>query len=368
MLRPGTPSTKKPPGQGLHPEKGSPTKPTLNEKRSQDTGQTNLETTQTSSSGSKTYNSSGQNAAAHNRDAQRVVRTVPAWVRTIDEDDENLHEIAQLLPHIPPDIQIAQHNHSPSSVPKLKPDPPRGRLYDHQRERIPPLPSGSVRETGSRWKAFTDASAYPAITAEGGEIVTEEWLIQNGPDYSRPWLAGEHEGGDPEKGIRLFRVKRRAWYIRVQRTVLRNPLVPMIIRLNVFSFSALALGLASVIHHETDKENNKAQETPSTNMAIIVDAIAMVYLLYITYDEYSGKPLGLRSASAKMRLILLDLFFIVFDSANLSLSFEAVEGEACQRAAGYKEDHICNLQRGLASVLFVALVAWLLTFAISVLR
>lgn len=95
-------------------------------------------------------------------------------------------------------------------------------------------------------------------------------------------------------------------------------------------------------------------------MAIVVDAVALAYLLYITYDEYSGKPLGLRPAKAKMRLIFLDLFFIVFDSANLSLAFEVIEGGCDSR--------VCNQQKALASVLLIALIAWLLTFSISVMR
>lgn len=103
-------------------------------------------------------------------------------------------------------------------------------------------------------------------------------------------------------------------------------------------------------------------------MAIIVDAIALVYLFYITYDEYSGKPLGLRSAKAKMRLIFLDLFFIVFDSANLSLAFGAVLDSDAACDQGALNPGICQRQTGLASVLLIALIAWLLTFSVSVLR
>lgn len=279
------------------------------------------------------------------------------------------------MPPIPPEIQVAQHNHSPAAKHLFKPEPPRGRLYEHQRESIPPFPHDTITETGSRWKAFATASAYPALPIEGGEVVTEDWLVQNGPDYSRPWLAGDDENGDPEKNaMHMFRVKRRAWYVRAQRTVLRNPLLPMIIRMNVWVYSAVALGLAGSIHHLTDKDPS-VNSTPSTDMAIIVDIIAMVYLLYITYDEYSGKPLGLRPAKAKMRLIFLDLFFIVFDSANLSLAFEAIRSESChpdldKSSALYTTltRQICSRQKGLASVLLIALIAWLLTFAISVLR
>ena len=136
----------------------------------------------------------------------------------------------------------------------------------------------------------------------------------------------------------------------------------MVIRMNVWSFSAVALALACSIHHMTDR-NISSGNIASTNMAIVVDAVALVYLLYITYDEYSGKPLGLRPAKAKMRLIFLDLFFIVFDSANLSLAFESIEG-----GCSIHDPKICSLQKTLASVLLIALIAWLLTFSISVMR
>lgn len=110
-------------------------------------------------------------------------------------------------------------------------------------------------------------------------------------------------------------------------------------------------------------------------MAIIVDAVALFYLVYITWDEYSSKPLGLRSPVSKARLILLDIFFIVFDSANLSLAFETLSSPqgACTDArinheVVPKNDKMCDRQKALSSVLLIALIAWLMTFSISVLR
>lgn len=204
--------------------------------------------------------------------------------------------------------------------------------------------------------------------------MSQDWLVQHGPDYSRPWLAGA-EDGDPEKGNGgMFRPqkRRRAWYEVFARTILRSPLVPLIIRMVVFGFSMVALALACSIYRVTPhnnrgpsassvNQNNSVHTTPSTMMAIVVDAVAMIYLIGITYDEYSGKPLGLRPPSTKMRLILLDLFFIVFDSANLSLAFEALgDNTSC--------GSVCDQQRSLASVLLIALIAWLMTFSISVMR
>lgn len=227
------------------------------------------------------HHTSGSNAVANDRAAQRIVRTIPSWVHTLDEEDEDVLAAAHYLPHTPAGALIAQHNNATTNGLNGQPRPIRGRLYDHG-----PLARDALRESESRWRAFASSSAYPTISAEGGEIVSEEWLEQNGPDYSRPWLAGASDG-DPEKdpaGLYRFRAKRRAWYIRAQRTVLRNPIVPMIIRMNVWAFSAVALALACSIHHITDK-TGRSGNIASTNMAIAVDAVALVYLLYITYDE-----------------------------------------------------------------------------------
>jgi hypothetical protein len=158
-----------------------------------------------------------------------------------------------------------------------------------------------------------------------------------------------------------------------QRTLLRNPIIPLVFRLIIWFFSLIALALGGSIFHISEKEG--FSQRPSTLMAITVDIIALVYILYITYDEYTGKPLGLRSPKAKMRLILLDLFFIVFDSANLSLAFDALSDVrwSCKDADGLggatpRNRPLCVRQGALSSVLLVALVAWIITFSISVLR
>ena len=198
--------------------------------------------------------------------------------------------------------------------------------------------------------------------------VDEEWLIQNGADYSQPWLAGAGEEDANMNVVQFWKSKRKAWWIRAQHTILRNPVIPLVFRSIVFTFSCVALALGGSIYHRT-RVDPRVSNTPSTDMAIIVDSIALVYILYITYDEYTGKPLGLRSARAKIRLIFLDLIFIVFNSANLSLAYEGIHGSssACS-GADQAQALICQRQKGLASVLLIALIAWLLNFSTSVLR
>ena len=80
-----------------------------------------------------------------------------------------------------------------------------------------------------------------------------------------------------------------------------------------------------------------------------------------------------------MRLIFLDLFFIVFDSANLSIAFVATRSKTCEiEVPGNDEDcsasqtaafnEVLQRQNALASVLLIALIAWMLTFSISITR
>lgn len=184
---------------------------------------------------------------------------------------------------------------------------------------------------------------------------------------------------------------------------MKNPFVPLLIRITVLAFVVAALGLGAWIYEDTIKLNTDPRErattTPgqntagnyiceqqtSTYMAFIVDSIAVVYLLYITWDEYASKPLGLRSFSAKMRLIFLDLLFIVFSAANLSLAFNTLtdqqwacyanpssatltSNEAAALTTCVHNKRICQRQQTLCAMLLLTLAAWLITFSISVLR
>lgn len=147
-----------------------------------------------------------------------------------------------------------------------------------------------------------------------------------------------------------------------------HPLVPLVFRITVLTTSMIALGLSASVHH-LSKKYFYAQ-TPSTTMAIVVDVIGIPYILYITWDEYTGKPLGLRSPKAKIRLVLLDLFFIIFESANLALAFGALTDNngSCQLGDNGYNNIICDRVKALCGILMVALIGWSLTFTVSIFR
>lgn len=277
----------------------------------------------------------------------------------------------------PGDAHVASHHYSPKA---------KDFAFDRESRREKDIEQGegelSERARSythytqeSRWKTFT--RSVPQVrepTHQQSKIVDADWLNRNFGDYSDPWQGYIDEKADESaRHSATFIQRRKIWMKRVQYKILHSPMVPLIIRLTVFIFSAIALSLGGSIRHLSTTHSRP--QGPSPLMAIIFDAIALVYLVYITYDEYTGKPLGLRSASAKIRLIFLDLVFIVFASANLSLAFASLSDVNGSCSSGDidltinpRNDKICDRQKVLAAVLLVVLVAWLMTFMISALR
>ncbi|KAJ9666869.1 hypothetical protein H2201_003003 [Coniosporium apollinis] len=327
------------------------------------------------SSNTNTLASSPSNGAAESKHGR--VRTIPPWVQSVQEDDGDLDPTKRLLPpRTPANAQPASHYYMPAP----KPNAVAGRRYDHVRESTPVTIRAPISERASRWRQFAKSTAYGWPSLGPVEIVDDEWMRENLRDLEAPWQA-DASNKDPEKdpGFWLFKpAKRKARFQRAHRTLMRNPVIPLVFRMIVLAFSALALGLSSTIFHKANI--NGCSRGGSTWLAVIVDVVAIVYICYITYDEYTSKPLGLRSPGAKMRLIFLDLFFIVFDSANLSLAFGALTDEqwACRDGIMVDEgvpystcpfnNEICTRQKALTATLLVALVAWLATFAVSTLR
>jgi hypothetical protein len=141
-----------------------------------------------------------------------------------------------------------------------------------------------------------------------------------------------------------------------------NPYVPIVLRLITFMLAVVSLSLACNLLIKTRGHSHP----PSTVMAICCQSVALIYLIYTGYDEYAGKPLGLRDARAKMRLIMVDLLFIVFESANISLAIY----DSQWNCSAFEDlgTVICPRQSALTSFLFIGLFSWLLTFTVSIFR
>ena len=320
------------------------------------------------SSNPHTLASSGSNSADA-RTTPRHVRTLPPWVQAANEDDHVPGDATSLLlPRTPVSARSPSHNHMPTPKGNVP-----GRKFDHAREGEAVTLSAPLSESAFKWQQFAKSSDLDGVRppSSRGQIVDDEWMKTNMPDLEEPWQPMDQEEKEELTGFWLFSRRKRA---RFHRALMNHPMVPLGVRMIVLAFSVLALSLAGSIFHRSDGKT--CVNNSSTYLAVIVDVVAIVYTVYITYDEYTSKPLGLRSHNAKMRLIFLDLAFIVFDSANLSLAFQALTDErwACRDIIGvelttcpYSQD-ICARQKALTATLLVVLLAWIGTFTISTLR
>jgi len=157
------------------------------------------------------------------------------------------------------------------------------------------------------------------------------------------------------------RERRERYLRRLQRQLMVSPFAPLFFRIFIMATSIIALGIASDVYGN----NRGCKDTSTHTLAIIVNTIAIPYALYITWDEFFSQPIGLRRPRSKLRLLVLDLVFIIFDSANLSLAFDAGTNTDEEFRA---PDPMCAEQWGLVVVLLVALLAWVSTFMLSLFR
>ncbi len=141
--------------------------------------------------------------------------------------------------------------------------------------------------------------------------------------------------------------------------------MPLLLRLAmwVLSLVALALGVDLLRRPRSEREPRLHRAAVLT---VIVSGTAAVFLLFITYDEYSSKPLGLRAPSVKLRLLLLDLVFVVAMTANMTQSAHNFWARAYVAAAKPLRER--RQQVALITILAVTLAVWLVTFVITAFR
>ncbi|GME90111.1 unnamed protein product [[Candida] boidinii] len=106
---------------------------------------------------------------------------------------------------------------------------------------------------------------------------------------------------------------RKNWNSVLLDALISNSYIPLFFRIFIVFLSSVALGLASriiVLSGRLDQDWHVSQQ-PSTVMAVVVDTVAIVYLFYIAYDEFTGQPIGLRNPHSKITLAYDDQFLPV---------------------------------------------------------
>lgn len=237
----------------------------------------------------------------------------------------------------------------------------RGRRWDHLRSAEPVIVPGYapvIAQSDVPWREFLHSSAWGHTPGEDSEVVDQDYLEKLQPNFGRP-PAGAFNPLDARASRRR---RTLALYKRIWNLVMRHSLSPLLFRLVVMVTSILALGIAGRIYVLEDNDGRDSAERTQSVVAIVVDCVAVPYIGYMIWDEYTGKPLGLRSAVSKMSLIMLDLVFIIFKSASTALAFESLSYHS---VSGLE---VRRLAKALATFMLVALISWTMTFTVNIFR
>ncbi|PON21348.1 hypothetical protein TGAM01_v209799 [Trichoderma gamsii] len=318
----------------------------------------------------------------------RTARTIPPWVVTNDEGRPITDEQRRLL-NPPRPSAAPQRNSNPQPPqrrvskdgfvswddPKLGPPQnergriphlfkygradARGRKWDHLRTAEPVIVSShpsTFQQPSVTWAEFIRSSAWGRPRNEHSEVIDIEALNRLQPNFNKemelPLNTADHKHD---------RRRKSAFSKRMWRQILNSSLSPLVFRLVVIIMSTVALAIAIRTEQDTRVRGDGAERTQSV-FAIVVDCVSIPFNGYMIWDEYTGKPLGLRSAFSKMSLILLDLFFIIFKSACTALAFEHVIYHE------FGDEDIMGLSEGLASVMLLGLVAWTVNLTVNIFR
>ncbi|RMJ12355.1 hypothetical protein BHE90_002653 [Fusarium euwallaceae] len=322
----------------------------------------------------------------------RPPRSLPPWIDSYEEKHGSVSDDQLRLLHPPLRAVQPQHNSSPSDPQRrvskdgfIDPDDPlvgqgqgtrgkiphilrygrasmRGRKWDHLRSAEPVIVAGykpaMTAQPSMAWQDFVHSSAWGRMPNEESKVVDMEAFRGLQPNFNDP-------ARQPYNALeaRISRKKRtlgpykRLWYLAT-----RHSLAPLMFRLTVMVTSIIALAIAARIHKLEDVDSSGTAEETQSVVAVAVDCVAIPYIGYMIWDEYTGKPLGLRSVVSKISLILLDLFFIIFKSASTALAFESLVYHNLTDAA------VRNLSKALAAFMLIGLMAWTMNFAVNIFR
>lgn len=237
-----------------------------------------------------------------------------------------------------------------------------GRKYDHLRTAEPVIiPSYLMRDEASPWSTFVQASSYGRAPGERSEKVDSEKFDELMPGFNDTSSLRVTDTA-PKR-----RSRRAALHEHIWRLLLNHPLVPALLRFSVLVLSIASLALsANLWKQDAGSVSDIAGDVGATLrsqwlVAIIVDCVITPYIVYMTWDEYSGPQLGLRSPMHKVFLTNLDLFFIIFKSASATLAFSSLY------ATGTPRGEMARM-KALAAFLLLGLLGWVLNFTVNVFR
>lgn len=265
------------------------------------------------------------------------------------------------------DPALQESGHKKPKVPVFfKHGRSEGRKWDHLRTAEPVIVSRYTHHTSGRaeWSDFFNSTTRPRDPNEVSTVIDAETLNSLQPNFNHRVEVPTHihDRASKSRRGRFISLYKRGW-----KMIIRHSLVPLALRLAVMLTSIVALAVSGSMLRRLRNDPDRGTESGQAIAAVVVDSIAIPYIAFMLKDEYTGKPLGLRPAAAKIGLILLDLFFIVFKSASTALAFEVLIHHNNREKSGHDET-MRRLSEALTALMFIGLVAWMSTFIINIFR
>lgn len=227
-----------------------------------------------------------------------------------------------------------------------------GRKWDHLRSSEPFIMGSGYRPPNvdpyEKWRDFIDSTRrYNGCADRPTHFISQEKLEAQYPGLNNPLVTKMPPPASTRRKTLAFRLKRM---------ILLSPLLPPIIRLIALSMSLGSLGLATELLRRDELHSLRSQAVAS----IVIDSLAIPYILYMMYDEFTGLPLGLRSAVEKASLTLIDVLFIILKAVSTALALQTRELQG--------NGNSWNNYSAYLGLLVCAVVAWIFTFVIMLFR
>lgn len=239
---------------------------------------------------------------------------------------------------------------------------------------------GSV-SYGSRWAGFMEATIAnrpPVLTTsqrERAHALWEDYDARGAERRREMELGREHFAKQQQPPPKTTREHISSC---IQYNLKESASAPFLLRLFQLAMSTASLSLGAEIfqmfHNQQSILRNPAcKRGATTYMAIAVGASGVIYTACMAGDELLAPPIGIRKPSRKLKLLLMDLFFVVFMSANASLAWAALWADSFPCGKGSdscpnEEVGICERQGALIAVLMIAVIAWVGTLSMNLYR
>ncbi|KAK7997982.1 Lactose permease [Apiospora arundinis] len=223
-----------------------------------------------------------------------------------------------------------------------------GRKWDHLRSSEPFIMGSGYRPPNvdpyEKWRDFMDSTRrYNGCADRPTHLISQDQLEAQYPGLNNP-----PHNQDPAPRFAKAQDPRLP-------PQAHDPAEPPCCRP---SMSLGSLGLATELLRMDELHTLRSQAVAS----IVIDSLAIPYILYMMYDEFTGLPLGLRSAVEKASLTLIDVLFIILKAVSTALALQTRE---LQSRESHGEWHNYSPYLGL---LVCAVVAWIFTFVIMLFR